>query len=62
VVLHLGVDGLALGQRLVEGQFPEHRPQGRARQLVDGQLVVLDLIEGRLDVEDLSEDGGAHLQ
>jgi hypothetical protein len=62
VVLHAAVDRLALGQRLVQRELPEHRPQSRAGELVDGELVIVDLEQGRLHVDHLTEDGGTDLE
>ena len=56
------VDGLALGERLVQRQLAEDGPQRGAGELVDRQLVVVDLEEGRLDVDHLAEDGGGDPQ
>ena len=54
--------GLALGERLVQRELAEHGAQRRARELVDGELVVVDLEERRLHVDHLAEDGRADLQ
>ena len=62
VVLHPAVDRLALGERLVERQLAEDRPQSRAGELVDRELVVVDLEERGLHVDHLAEDGGADLE
>ena len=60
VGLELGVDALALAQGLVEGHPAEDGPQGGAGQLVDGHVVLADLVEGQADVDHLAEDGGVH--
>src|ERR1035441_8618680 len=62
VLLHFGVDVLALGQRLVEGELAEHGPQGGPGHLVDGQAEVVDLEQRQFDIGDLAEDGRADLQ
>ena len=62
MILHLGVDGLPLGEGLVEGQLAEHGAQGGAGHLIDGEAEIVDLEQGELHVSDLTEDGGAHPQ
>ena len=56
--LHVGVDPLAFGQRLVERQRADDRPQRGARQRVDGDAEVGDAEQRLLGVDDLGEDRG----
>ena len=62
VLLHLRVDRLAFGQRLVEGQLAEHGPQCGLGHLIDGQTEVVDLEQCQLHVGHLTEDRGTDLQ
>ncbi len=62
VLLHLRVDGVALGEGLVERELAEDRAQGGACHLVDREPEVVDLEQRELHVGDLAEDGRAHLQ